>query len=128
LTADNSDDFATERRRVGGANAVYSFAVELKPGTRLRSVIDTTEVIIVKAPAEPLDVRCGGRPMVPIGADSTEVSTVEAGFDGGTQVGKRYSDTEAGIELLCTKAGSGSLSLGTELLTVQGAKPLPASD
>jgi len=29
---------------------------------------------------------------------------------------------------LCTKAGEGSISVGETILTVKGAKPLPASD
>jgi hypothetical protein len=130
VTAEVLHAFRRERHRGRSANAVHSFAVELKPGTRLRSVTDSTEVIIVRAPGEPLDVRCGGQPMVPIGPDTTEteVTTVEAGFDGGTQVGKRYTAEGSGVELLCTKAGTGSLSLGTDLLVVQGAKPLPSSD
>ena len=50
------------------------------------------------------------------------------GFADGTQVGKRYADDEVGLEVLCTKAGSGSLSLGLDPLPVKGAKPLPSSD
>ena len=33
-----------------------------------------------------------------------------------------------GLELLCTKAGEGAISVGETILTVKGAKPLPASD
>jgi len=54
--------------------------------------------------------------------------SLEAGFDQGTQLGKRYSDDDLGIELLCTKAGEGSLSVGEAVLADKGAKPLPASD
>ena len=53
---------------------------------------------------------------------------VEPGFDQGTQLGKRYADDELGLELLCTKAGEGSISVGETVLVVKGAKPLPASD
>ncbi len=43
-------------------------------------------------------------------------------------MGKRYVD-EGGAELLVTKAGAGSLSVGTTLLEQKTAKPpLPASD
>ena len=49
-------------------------------------------------------------------------------FDGGTQLGKRYADEELGLEILCTKGGDGSLSVGETVLDVKGAKPLPASD
>jgi hypothetical protein len=53
---------------------------------------------------------------------------VAPGFDGGTQLGKRYADEALGLELLCTKAGEGSISVGDAILEVKGAKPLPASD
>jgi hypothetical protein len=102
-------------------------AIQLKAGVRLRSATDTCEVVVVRAPAEPVDLRCGGHPFLPADAEPTG-QKVEAGFDGGTQLGKRYSDDELGLELLCTKAGEGSISVGETILTVKGAKPLPASD
>jgi hypothetical protein len=34
----------------------------LKPGTRLRSAVCTTEVMVIQAPTSELDVRCGGVP------------------------------------------------------------------
>ena len=51
-----------------------------------------------------------------------------AGAGDATLVGKRYADEELGIELLCTRAGEGSLSVGDRPLPVKGAKPLPSSD
>ncbi|MDQ1449658.1 MAG: hypothetical protein QOC79_2629, partial [Actinomycetota bacterium] len=45
-----------------------------------------------------------------------------------TVLGKRYTDERQSLELLCTKAGRGSLSVGAEPLVLSGAKPLPASD
>jgi len=103
-------------------------AVVTKPGTRLRSVTCTTEVVIVRGQAEPTDLRCGGQPMVDVAAEDAERSEVTAPFDGGSLVGKRYVDEDESIEVLCTKAGAGSLSIGDAVLTVKGAKPLPASD
>jgi hypothetical protein len=101
--------------------------MDLKPGTRLRSAADTTEVIVVRAPDGPVDLRCGGHSMVP--ADAAPSSTaVEPGFDEGSQLGKRYEDEASGLEVLCTKPGPGSLSVGTEPLHIKGAKPLPSSD
>jgi hypothetical protein len=50
------------------------------------------------------------------------------GFDGGVLIGKRYTDGSGDLELLCTKAGSSSLSVGDELLVLKDAKPLPSSD
>jgi len=105
--------------------------MDLKTGARLRSAADTTEVVVVKAPTGDVDLRCGGHPMVPISDSSGGAGgakSVEAGFEGGTLVGKRYADDEVGIELLCTKAGDGALSLGLDPLAVKGAKPLPSSD
>jgi hypothetical protein len=102
-------------------------AIQLKAGVRLRSAVDVCEVVVVKAPADPIDLRCGGHPFLPSDAGPASES-IAAGFEGGTQLGKRYSDDELGLELLCTKAGKGSISVGEAVLTVKGAKPLPASD
>ena len=102
-------------------------AIQLKAGVRLRSATDACEVVVVKAPADPVDLRCGGHPFVAADAPPSSESIV-AGFDGGTQLGKRYSDDDLGLELLCTKAGEGSISVGETVLAVKGAKPLPASD
>lgn len=45
-----------------------------------------------------------------------------------TLPGKRYTDEAETFELLCTKAGKGSLSLAGEPLVLKAAKPLPSSD
>lgn len=102
--------------------------MELRPGTRLKSAVCSTEVIVVKAPKEKTDLRCGGVAMLGVGEDPpTDVDTV-ADNGGGTQVGKRYVSEDVGLEVLCTKAGDGSLALGDEPLDLQGARPLPPSD
>ena len=103
-------------------------AVVTKPGTRLRSVTCSTEVVIVRGSTEPADLRCGGQPMVDVGTENPETSDVSAPFDEGSLVGKRYVNEDESIEVLCTKPGAGSLSIGDAALTVKGAKPLPASD
>ena len=101
--------------------------MQLKAGTRLRSATDACEIVVVKAPADPVDLRCGGHPFLAIDAEAAPQS-IEAGFDQGTQLGKRYADDELGLEVLCTKAGEGSISVGETILAVKGAKALPASD
>jgi hypothetical protein len=101
--------------------------MELKPGTRLRSQVCTAEVIVVKAPGEAVDLYCGGAPLVAIDDDAA-ARPIDDAHRGGTLLGKRYADEATGIELLCTKAGEGSLSLGAEPLPVKEAKPLPSSD
>lgn len=102
--------------------------MELKAGTRLRSTTDTTEVMVVKAPGAPVDLRCGGLPFETFDTEPAAPSPIAAGFEGGTLVGKRYADEEAGLEVLCTKGGPASISIGTEVLASKGAKALPASD
>jgi hypothetical protein len=102
--------------------------VKLSPGTRLRSVTDTTEVVVVRVGAEEVDLCCGGTAMAPQGTDVPSGGSPAAGLDEGTKVGKRYEDTEAGLEVLCTKAGPGSLSIGARAMTQKDAKPLPSSD
>jgi hypothetical protein len=93
----------------------------------LESVTCDTQVIVVRAPAGDVDLHCGGKPMVDAGG-AGDKSTPAVGFDAGTLMGKRYASDELGIEILCTKPGAGSLSIGEELLPEKDAKPLPASD
>jgi hypothetical protein len=85
-----------------------------------------TQIIAVRASGDDLDIRCGGVAMS-AQADDPRVEMV-GGFDGGTAMGKRYSDADDVLEVLCTKPGQGALSIGDTLLTVREAKPLPASD
>jgi hypothetical protein len=87
-----------------------------------------TEVVIVKAPAETLDLRCGGHPMIAIAEERPSGLAVEPGFEAAPLIGKRYTDPSGELEVLCTKAGSSALSLGDELLERKDAKPLPSSD
>jgi hypothetical protein len=102
-------------------------SIQLKPGTRLRSAVDACEVVVVRAPGDAVDLRCGGQPFLGVDEEAPSVPVV-VGFEGGTQLGKRYADADLGIEVLCTKAGEGSISVGQTILEVKGAKPLPASD
>jgi hypothetical protein len=103
--------------------------VELKPGLRLKSPTSTTEVIVVKAPSSSVDLRCGGGPMVPHADAANAVGGApDPAHASGTLLGKRYADPVSGLEVLCTKAGDGSLSLGDEPLQVKDTKPLPSSD
>jgi hypothetical protein len=100
--------------------------MELKPGARLESATCDAQVVVVKAPGGEVDVRCGGEPMRELGAGGDRSPITNQGEP--TLLGKRYADDELGLELLCTKAGDGSLSIGDTPLLVKGAKPLPSSD
>lgn len=98
----------------------------LKPGTRYRSQVCTTEVIIVR-PAD-VELRCGGHPVVELGVDPDTSLTLGPDASTGSLVGKRYTDASGTLEVLVTKAGAGGLADGDTLLTVKDAKPLPSSD
>ena len=102
--------------------------MQLKPGLRLKSAVCATEVVVVKAPKDDIDVRCGGAPMVAVGGEAAGGGALDAAHAAGTLTGKRYADEAVGIELLCTKGGEGSLSLGAEPLLQKDAKALPSSD
>lgn len=103
--------------------------MKLSVGTRLCSVVCDTEVIVVRAGSSDDDLCCGGRPMVPKEqASSASKGAPSPDLAGGTVLGKRYVDEDAGLEVLVTKAGAGTLSLGTEPLAVKEAKRLPTSD
>jgi hypothetical protein len=102
--------------------------MQLKPGTRLRSAVCTTEVMTVRAPGDDVDLRCGGVPMLLPDDDAPAGASLDAAHAGGTLLGKRYADEDSGLEVLCTKAGDGSLSIGDVPVGVKTAKPLPSSD
>ncbi|MEV5835213.1 hypothetical protein [Nocardia sp. NPDC052112] len=103
----------------------------MKPrvGQTLASTVDTTTVIVVRAPQADLEITCGGAAMVdPKGPDAIPAGTADPEQLGGSQLGKRYADEELGVELLCTKAGQGTLAVNGVALPLKNAKPLPASD
>ena len=101
--------------------------MELKAGARLKSVACETQVIVVRAPQGDVEVTCGGAVMVPVDAEAEAAALDPAAADG-TQLGKRYADEELGLELLCTKAGNGSLRVNGVAIGLKQAKALPASD
>jgi hypothetical protein len=102
--------------------------MELKNGTRLRSQVDDTQVIVVKGLPGDIDLGSGGHPMIELSDAPTEGLSVKDGFDGGALLGKRYTDASGDLELLVSKGGGASLSLDGVVLEVKQAKALPASD
>jgi hypothetical protein len=96
----------------------------MKPGTKLKSTVCDTEVMVIRGSGAV--VECGGAPMV--AERPAERGTLNPGSAQGTQIGKRYVDAAGSLELLCVKAGKGSLSIGGVPLQLKDAKPLPASD
>jgi hypothetical protein len=99
----------------------------MKNGTRLQSQVCDTQVIVVKASDSLDDLRCGGATMLPLGEAAPADATMNPALADGSLMGKRYVD-ETGAEVLVTKAGAGTLTVGQTPLTLKEAKPLPASD
>jgi len=96
-------------------------------GQMLASTVDTTAVIVVRSPDEDLDITCGGAAMTE-GNGPGATGTPDPALMGGALLGKRYSDEDLGLELLCTKPGPGTLAVNGVPLPMKSAKPLPASD
>jgi hypothetical protein len=96
----------------------------MKAGTRLKSVVDETEVMVIRA--ADVAVACGGAPMAETRPEVWVI--IDQKFAEGTRMGKRYIDADATVELLCVKAGKGSLSIDGVMLRTKDAKPLPSSD
>ena len=98
----------------------------LKAGTRLKSAVCSTEIMVVAAPKDDVELNCGGAAVIELGAEAGGGSPADDAKEG-TQIGKRYTNEAGDLEVLCTKPGEGSLAVGGALLTIKGAKPLPSS-
>ncbi len=99
----------------------------LKPGTRLYSTACDTEVVVVRAPAGDVDLRCCTALLRERRGTADGAPTSDATGEH-TQLGKRYVDDAAGVELLCTKAGPGPLTCDGRPMGIKAPKALPASD
>jgi hypothetical protein len=102
--------------------------MQLRPGQKLRSAVCGAQVVVVRAPATPVDLGCGGSPMLLDGETGDGAATLDASLGDGPLLGKRYADEELGLEVLCSKPGTGALTVDGRPLPIKGAKPLPASD
>jgi hypothetical protein len=100
----------------------------LKSGSRLKSQVDDTELIVTKAPADEVELLIGGHAAIDIKAEAESGLSIDPALSEGTLLGKRYGRDAGDLELLITKAGSASISLDGEVLTPVESKPLPASD
>lgn len=100
----------------------------MKPGTKLVSAVGTAQVVVVRPPTGPVTITCAGVAMAEsasaewrpaVGAEQTPAEVV---------LGKRYGDADSGLEVLCTHAGAGPLSVDGREMSMKLAKPLPSSD
>lgn len=97
----------------------------MKPGSKLKSAVCDTEIMVVRGSGD-IVVECGGAPM--LDAAPAAKGAINPAFAEGTKTGKRYVDAAGAVELLCVKAGQGSLSIAGVALATKDAKPLPSSD
>ena len=102
--------------------------MDLKPGSRWKSAVCDTEVVVVRATTATCSLECGGHPMVSHAEAKPQGVTLADGQGGGTQPGKRFADNDSGLEVLCTKGGAGSLAIDGRPIAAKDAKKLPASD
>jgi hypothetical protein len=102
-------------------------AMELRAGQKLHSAVCDAQVIVVRAPSVAVDVRCGGAPLLADGQEPGD-EALDTSLGDGPQLGKRYADDDLGLELLCTRAGKGALTVDGRALPLKAAKPLPSSD
>jgi hypothetical protein len=98
----------------------------MKPGTRLKSTVCETEVVVIRSLSASVSIECGGAPM---GSDSGDRDQgPRDGLAGGTLIGKRYTDEDSGLLVLCTKGGAGTLTVDGRPLQLLAAQLLPSSD
>lgn len=98
-----------------------------KAGTRLKSAVCDTQIMVLRVPATELDLRCGGVEMLAMDGAASGAA-LDPAFSAGTLSGKRYVDAAETMEFLCTKGGAGGISLGATPLEIKQAKALPSSD
>lgn len=99
----------------------------VKVGARLACPECPTEVVVTKVGGDDVALACSGSQLVALDAGRPQGGH-GASSDEPPQLGKRYVDDEAGLELLCTKPGTGELTCGGRRLALKSAKPLPSSD
>ena len=104
-------------------------ATDLRPGSRWRSAVCESEVIVVRAPAQPVLLCIGGAPVLAAGSDQPAATgRPDHGLADGTLLGKRYADGVSRLEVLCTRSGAGTITVAGRRATIMAPKRLPASD
>ena len=100
---------------------------ELKTGARLKSSVCDGEIMVVATPGGDIDITCGGAPMLLPGEEATPAE-LNPDHAVGIVIGKRYITADEALEVLCVKAGQGSLAVNGELLLQKDTKKLPKTD
>ncbi|MFZ4110957.1 MAG: hypothetical protein ACOYKQ_10860 [Polymorphobacter sp.] len=105
-------------------------SVQYKAGAKLVSTVCDGQILVLRVPAVPVDLRIGGAAVVLASAagGAGVKGALDPALAGGIQTGKRYTDAAETMEFLCTKAGSGTISVDGTALGIKAAKALPSSD
>jgi hypothetical protein len=107
--------------------------MQLRVGMRLASTSGPVEVVVVRAPEASGNLTCAGEPMLEAG-NQTEKATASPALAPPEEtthqvlLGKRYTNEDGSLELLCTKPGPGPLAWNGVVLSTKAPKPLPSSD
>ena len=102
--------------------------MDLKPGSRWKSAVCDAELVVVRPPKVAVRLECGGHTVGSFADARPEGLSLSADHAAGCAAGKRFVDQDTGLEVLCTKAGAGSLSVDGRPIGATEAKKLPASD
>ena len=94
----------------------------------MKSAVCATEIMVLRAPATEVDVRCGGVEMLAPTESASADARLDPAYAQGTLIGKRYIDAQDRVEMLCTQGGQGSLTFEGVAMMVKQAKALPSSD
>jgi len=102
--------------------------VKPRIGAILVSTADETTVVVIRWGPRDLDLTCGGAPMVDQADRATAPpAALDPARAAGTYLGKWYRDHTYGVELLCTRAGWGSLAVnGVPLDLARSTREPPA--
>ena len=103
-------------------------AMDLRPGSRWRSAVCESEVVVVRAPAQPVLLCIGGAPVLAADAGRPAGGAPDHALAGGAILGKRYADETTGLEVLCTKSGAGTITVAGRPAAIMAPRKLPASD
>jgi hypothetical protein len=101
--------------------------MDLTPGTRMRSVSCTTEIIVIAGRAG--ELTCDGQRMIPKSeTDASPAPPRDDPANDATLLGKRYRTPDGTVQVLCVQQGRGALAFDGILLELIKPKTLPASD
>ena len=100
----------------------------LKTGGRFKSAVCAGEIMVVAASGDDVELTCGWVAMVEAGTDAPAGGEVHPDHAVGIAMGKRYITADETLEVLCVKAGDGSLAVNGDLLLQKDTKQLPKTD